>query len=168
MSAAAADVHQVLEHRTDRWLLSWIPAALVLALVGLAMIVYESHNSRYPGAALVAIAAVFIVFALYGRSQPGKPALELSAEGLLFRLGLSREIEIPWREIRGVDTLDIKVWNWRARIPHRVTFRDCTVVLVSRAFYDEYIHFDFGLHARPRLGSHLRAEGRACADCAPP
>jgi hypothetical protein len=38
---------------------------------------------------------------------------------------------IPWREVQGVDSIDFGIW------PHR--FRDVTVLLVSKAFYDAKI-----------------------------
>ena len=51
-----------------------------------------------------------------------------------------KEIVIPWREIKGVDTIDITWRHWMTRYPQDMTSRGVTVVLVSKPFYDAHIH----------------------------
>lgn len=145
MNAEATDVHQILEYRTDKWIMTWVPIALLLCLMGLIMLVYSNRGSvsdAVAGWILLAAGAGGTGFALFRRYNPGKPALVLSPEGLLLRIGSVKEILIPWREVHGVDTSDLKVWNWLRPIPPRVKLRDCTLVSVSRAFYDQHIHVD--------------------------
>jgi hypothetical protein len=53
-----------------------------------------------------------------------------------------KEIFIPWREIKAIDTIEITVWHWLTRYPQYLTYRDVTVVLVSKQFYDAHIFID--------------------------
>jgi hypothetical protein len=76
--------------------------------------------------------------ALYGfsRWRHPKPMLTLSPTGLRLHMEFVKTVLIPWREIHGVDSIDIsgRVGGRDAYLP------DVTVVLVTRAFYDRYIH----------------------------
>jgi hypothetical protein len=76
--------------------------------------------------------------ALYGFSRwhSPKPMLTLSPAGLRLHMDLVKTVLIPWREIHGVDSIDIS-----GRVGGRDEYApDVTVVLVTRAFYDRYIH----------------------------
>jgi hypothetical protein len=62
--------------------------------------------------------------------------------GIHYRIPWVKEFLIPWREIRGVDTLDITSSNWSLRNPGTMTFSNVTVILVPKPFYDARIHVD--------------------------
>jgi hypothetical protein len=79
------------------------------------------------------------VFALWRRSNRGKPMFVLSPAGVHYRIAGVKTLLVPWREIRGIDTIDITSWNWSIRNPGTMTFSNVTVVLVSKKFYDANI-----------------------------
>ena len=76
--------------------------------------------------------------ALYGfsRWRHPKPMLTLSPAGLCLHMDMVKTVLIPWREIHGVDSIDIS-----GRVGGRDAYAPgVTVVLVTRAFYDRHIH----------------------------
>ena len=137
----ATDVRQIVEYRADRWLVGWLPYALLLVALALYMSVYEVGRHQFTGRILLLIGAGFSVFFLFRLFHPGPSRLTLSPEGLQLHVG-GRDVLIPWREIESIGTTDLKVRNWgrgSALFP-TITFRQCTMVKVSRPFYDEAIH----------------------------
>lgn len=83
---------------------------------------------------LVYGAVGWIAFALYRHFIPPRPILMLSTVGISFHLPWLRDLLIPWREIQGVDALEIADPSGAVRRTD-----DATVVLVSKAFYDRHI-----------------------------
>jgi hypothetical protein len=76
----------------------------------------------------------WIAFTLYRHFFPPRPILMLSPAGISFHLSWLRDLLIPWREIQGVEALEIADTSGAVR-----RAEDATVVLVSKAFYDRYI-----------------------------
>jgi hypothetical protein len=88
--------------------------------------------------------------ALWTRYNPGKPLFALSPAGIHYRLPWVKELLIPWGEIHAVDTIDVATGHWSIRWYTRtptpsynpINFRNVTVVLVSKQFYEEQIFID--------------------------
>lgn len=91
--------------------------------------------------------------ALYGldRWLRPKPLLVLSPRGLEKCLDTLKTFLIPWHEVKGVETADI-TGRYRGRT---VTVTGVTVVLVTRAFYDQHIHVDSFLLRGPGWEFHF-------------
>lgn len=96
------------------------------------------------GSALIAVA-------LWTRSNPGRPTFTLSPAGIHYRIPWVKALLIPWREIRGVDTTDVETGYWSfysyrhgITMPayHAMIYRNVTVVLLSKQFYDSRIFVD--------------------------
>ena len=159
-AAAATDVHRTVEYRADRWLVGWLPYALLLAVLGLCMAVYEIGRHRLPGAILLLVSTGFSLFLLYRLYNPGKSRMTLSPAGLQLYVG-GRDVLIPWREVQSIDTTHLKVRNWgrgSALFPY-ITFRDCTMVKVSRPYYEEAIHVPSVFMQGPGWQGVFHAEG---------
>jgi hypothetical protein len=162
LGATATDVHPTVEYRADRWLVGWMPYALLLAALGLYMAVYEVGRHRLPGAILFLVSTGFSLFLLYRLYNPGKPRMTLLPAGLQLHVA-GREVLIPWREIQSIDTTDLKVRNWgrgSVLFPY-ITFRDCTLVKVSRPYYDQAIHVPSVFMQGPGWQGIFHAEGDA-------
>jgi hypothetical protein len=159
-AAAATDVRQVVEYRADRWRVGWLPYAVLLAALGLYMAVYEIGRHRLPGTILLLVSIGFSLFLLYRLYNPGPSRLTLSPAGLQLRAG-GRDVLIPWREIASIDTTDLKVRNWGrgAILFPTITFRDCTMVKVSRPFYEQAIHVPSVFMQGPGWQGVFHAEG---------
>lgn len=141
MDAGATDVRSTVEYRSDRWNVGWLPYALLGAVIGFYMAFYDGGRHTYPGIMVLLICGGFSLFLLYRWLTPGRPKLLLSPQGLQLHVG-GRDVLIPWREIEGVSTTDLKVRNWgrgSVLFPF-ITFRDCTMVKVPRRFYEKTIH----------------------------
>lgn len=143
-----SDVHQTLEYRLDAEFASWLPIGLLTLFCGLFIFAMEMPNWPRPGETFGASAAILVgiglsIFALRRRFRRGKPVYVLSPDGVHICWSSSRkEGFIPWREIRGIDTIDIVVWHWLARYPRNLHYNDVTVVLVSRQFYWANLHIE--------------------------
>jgi hypothetical protein len=141
LTAAATDVHRTVEYRTDRWFVGWLPYALLVALLGLYVLIYESSRHRIGGLVLLGVGSGLAACMLYRQFIMSRPRLVLSPAGLEMRVAM-KDVLIPWREIERIDTRDHKVWVSSRGIPHRVTYRDCTMLRVSQQFYREAIHVE--------------------------
>ena len=83
-----------------------------------------------------------IAAALWRRRRPGRPLFVLSPRGVHFRLG-PEYVLVPWREIQSIDSVDVSSWNFSIGRPGTITFRDVTVILVPREFYESHILLPF-------------------------
>lgn len=155
MNVSGQDVHQTLEYRSATAIVRLLPTGLLLIFLGLFIFALVDADREtvwtFIGVALCLVTgSALIGFALWRRSNPGKPLFTLSPAGIHCRIPWVKEFPIPWREIRGVDTIDIATgyWSffWFTRIPtakyNVVNFRNVTVVLVSKQFYDSRIFVD--------------------------
>jgi hypothetical protein len=91
--------------------------------------------------------------ALYGldRWLRPKPLLVLSPKGVQITIDTLKTFLIPWHEVKGVETTDI-TGTWRGR---EVTVIGVTVLLVTRAFYEQHIHVDSFLLRGPGWEFHF-------------
>jgi hypothetical protein len=133
-----ADLHQTLAYSSRKLSRRWLEIGLVLLVVGgvLAYIGLDNMFDRMMLALSLVLGVGMTSYAVFRLWVPGKPLLELSPAGLALHIQWVKDIVIPWREVLGVDTVDItgEVRN----MP--VVFSGVTVVVVSRRFYDRHIH----------------------------
>jgi hypothetical protein len=141
VTAAATDVYRTVEYRTDRWFVGWLPYALLVALLGLYILIYESGRHQIGGLVLLGVGSVYAACMLYRQFNMSRPRLVLSPAGLEMRVAM-RDVLIPWREIEKIDTRDHQVWTSTRGIPFRTTYRDCTMLRVSQQFYRETVHVE--------------------------
>ena len=147
MPAEPSDVHVTLEYRLDAELADWLPIGVLTVFCGLFIFAVEQPGLPPPGTTIGAAAAIAVglgitALALWRRFRRGGPVYVLSPMGVHIRWPWVKEIFIPWREIKEVDTIDIKVWHWLTKYPRELEYRGVTVVLVSKQFYDAHIHIN--------------------------
>lgn len=147
MSAEPPDVHTTLEYRLDAELADWLPIGVLTIFCGLFLFAVSLPGLPPPGETVGASAAIVVgigicALALWRRFRRGGPVYVLSPDGIHFRWPWVKEIFIPWREVRAVDTIDINLWHWLTKYPRNIEYRGVTVALVSKEFYDEHIHID--------------------------
>lgn len=146
MQVDPSDVHQTLEYRLDAEFASWLPIGLLTLFCGLFIFAVAIPDWPPPGETFGASAAILVgiglsAFALRRRFRRGKPVYVLSPDAVHICWSSSRkEGFIPWREIKGIDTIDIVVWHWLARYPRNLHYNDVTVVLVTKQFYQANLH----------------------------
>jgi hypothetical protein len=154
MNSGKPDVYQILEYRTATAIGRLLPTGLLLIFGGLFIFVLTDPG-REPvttdlGIPLVFVTGIAVIgVALWTRANPGKPLFTLTPVGILYRIPWVKELIIPWREIQGVDTINIvtqrSMLAWlfvdNVQPPYRnaLFFYDVTVVLVSKQFYDSQI-----------------------------
>jgi hypothetical protein len=132
-----------------------LPTGLLAIFLGLLIVVLVDAGAKRDVGTSIAIVlslvtgSAIIGVALWRRASPGKPLFTLSPAGIHYRIPGVKDFLIPWREIQGVDTIDIvtsgwspPVWlfvdNWYYR-PRTLAAGNVTVVLLSRQFYDSHI-----------------------------
>jgi hypothetical protein len=82
---------------------------------------------------------LWILYETYWLMRPASALVELLPQGIIFRHGGGLEDYIvPWKEIHGVDSINIETKFRRETI----IFSNVTVILVSMKFYDRVIHVD--------------------------
>jgi hypothetical protein len=142
------DVNETLEYRPGAAMMDPVPNALGLCLFALFMLTLDDEPPVGIAAAsgVVLTAGIgWIAFALYRRSNPGRTLFVLSPAGILYPIYRAKAALIPWHEIENVDTIDIATRNWAAIYSYlapKLRYRDVTVVLVSRRFYDSHFFSD--------------------------
>jgi len=154
MTLSGPDVNEILEYRTATEIVRLIPTGLLMIFLGLFIFVLADPGrepvATYLGIPLVLVTGSAVIgVALWTRANPGKPLFTLSPAGIHYRIPWVKELLIPWREIQGVDTINIVTqqssFAWlfvdNVQPPYRNTLfvADVTVVLVSKQFYDSQI-----------------------------
>lgn len=138
--AAATDPNRTLVfHATKvgRWFLGY--GLTGLAAGGVLLWLQPDDFSAFEWFMLYLTLLVSVPCILYGLHRSlkrGTPLLVLSPAGLRIHVDFVKTIEIPWREVRGVEK-DNVTGTFRGE---PVRFDDVTVVLVSKDFYDRHIH----------------------------
>jgi hypothetical protein len=147
MNVSGPDVHQTLEYRADTAIVRLLPVGLALLFLGL--LTFALFDADRPSAETVVAAYVLVAagvgitaFALWRRSNRSMPVFVLSPIGVHYRIPWVKEFVVPWREIQGIDTIEVTSWNWSLRHSGTMTFSDVTVVLVSKQFYETHIFID--------------------------
>jgi hypothetical protein len=162
MMNADPAVHQIREYRTDASLMRELPFGLCLCLLGLfAFALDDEPPVPIIGAAsLILVAGLAVtVIALVKPLRPGRTMFVLSPAGIRYQLSRTKAILVPWRELEGVDIVDITVRRWAVQGPSWVTLRDVTVVLLSAPFYDQHIFVDSWFRRGPAWGWVFQRKG---------
>ena len=143
MSYSLADIndpHRTLSYSTIRMGKKVLLLGLVCLGLGGALAVLQPGGFRGSDWGMTVLTlALGAGFSLYGAHRwlaPGKPLLVLSPAGLRIRVEWVKDIDIPWREVRGMDAINI-AGSLRGEPMH---FTDVTAVLVTRDFYERHIH----------------------------
>lgn len=143
------DINRTLEYRTTAAIVRLLPTGLLLIFLGLFILVLADPAPIWTivGAAFCLIVGSGLVgLALWRRIDHGKPLFALSPDGIRYRIPGVKAFNIPWTEVRAVDSIDVQATYWSfwdfyygfLPIPNRkvVNHFNVTVVLVSRQFYD--------------------------------
>ena len=140
MNVSVKDLHQTLEYRGATAIVRLLPTGLLLIFLGLVLLVLfdvgrGTAETSFGIVLCLSIGAGVIAVALWTRRNPGKPLFTLSADGIRYRIPWVKSFLVPWKEVSGVDSIDIAARN-------RVNFDGVTVVLVSKQFYESRIFVD--------------------------
>jgi len=152
MNVSGQEIDRTLEYRSAAIVVKLLPAGLLLIFLGLLILVLADPApfwTMIPATLCGAFGFFVVGLALWKRVNHGKPLYTLSPDGIGYRIPWITSLNIPWREIRGVDTIDVEARYWSfwdfyygfQVIPNRkvVTYPNVTVVLVSKQFYDRRI-----------------------------
>lgn len=123
-------------------------AAVVIVLLA------DKQLERFLAGAAGAVFVAFCFYEIYRLLEPNSALIELLPQGIIFRT-TNEDFIIPWSEIHGVDTIDIHA-EFRGR---EEVYRNVTVVLVSKFFYDRVIHERWMLMRGPGWDAHFIPKG---------
>ena len=149
MNVSGQEIDRTLEYRSAAVVVRLLPSGFLMIFLGLLILVLADPAPIWTmiGAVLcVAFGILVAGLALWKRVNRGKPLYALSPDGIDYRIPGISTLHIPWREIHGIDTIDVEARYWSfwdfqrgfQIIPDRkvVNYPNVTVVLVSREFYD--------------------------------
>jgi len=141
-SVQAQDVNQTIAYGSGKTALKYIAFSALVLVVGL--VVAFGKNNWLLGGPLAALAAVMIVWQINGWLT-AEPFLLLSPAGLRLNLDGYVFLDVPWREVEGISSLDItfevvkRRWGTSWYRWGKDQYRDVTALQVSEAFMDETI-----------------------------
>jgi hypothetical protein len=133
LSGKATNLQQTLTYNTEKLHKELLVIGLVLTLVSL-FAVHDDGERQALAWLILSIGLGLSGYAFFKIFNPGKPVLELSPKGIVYRLW-GPDVLIPWSEVKAVNMIDIK--STVRGVP--VTFTDITTILVSKHFYDASI-----------------------------
>jgi hypothetical protein len=113
MTVSAPDIHQTLEYRPTAEIVRLLPTGLLLIFLGLFLYAILDPD-REPATTFLGIGACFVMgiavigIALWNRYDHGRPLFALSPAGIHYRIPWVKELLIPWREVKGIDSIDIQ------------------------------------------------------------
>ncbi len=177
MPADPTDIHTTVEYRVDAEIVRLLPTGLVALFCSLFLFALEAPELPKGGAFWAAIAAFpvgvgIIAVSLWRFFRRGRPLFVLSPEGITLRLPRAKKALIPWREIRGVEAVEVtaRVPTYRSSLPipfswRYVTFHDVTVVLISWQLYERHIFINSWFLRGPAWENNFLPRGDlvACA-----
>ena len=132
MNAKAIDVERTREYgSTVLTTLIWIP--LLALVVGLLALVYPSPSTAIAGWLCLVLGAGWLAYALFRQFKTEKPLLVLSPQGIVYR-NVSDSL-ILWQDILNITTTDLTDRSTMVK----QTFKNITVIWVSRQFHDTVI-----------------------------
>jgi len=141
-SVQAQDVNQTIAYGSGKTALKYIAFSALVLVVGL--VVAFGKNNWLLGGPLAALAAVMIVWQINGWLT-AEPFLLLSPAGLRLNLDGYVFLDVPWREVEDISSLDISFevvkrrWGTSWYRWGKDQYRDVTALQVSEAFMDETI-----------------------------
>jgi len=136
VDSATTDVREVLTFGREKLARKMLRFALIAGVVGvLSVLVGDDAALYFVGWGLIVFAVGWAAWEFAKTTQTQKPLLVLSPAGIHMRIEGATEFDIPWSEVRGVDSITVEGLRG-------ATFDHVTVVLVSRDFYDRVIHVD--------------------------
>ncbi|QKD15878.1 hypothetical protein [Mesorhizobium sp. NZP2077] len=146
-SVQAQDVNRIIAYGSGRTALKYIAFSALVLVVGI--VVAFGRNNWLLGVPLAAVAAVVIVWQINGLLT-AKPLLLLSPAGLRLNLDGYVFVDIPWREVAGISSLDLtfevvkKRWYDLSGDRPRYSlgkdqYRGVTALQVSEAFADKTV-----------------------------
>jgi hypothetical protein len=170
MHAGGADINQTLEYRGTTTIVRLLPTGLLMIFLGLLIPTFVELDGKtagiYFGAGLCLVLGVGLsAFTLWRRWNHGKPVFTLSPDGIRYRIPLIKQVLIPWREIQGVDTIDIEAGNWSILWAtdslryNTFILRNVTVILLPKRFYEQQLHINSFLLRGPAWKANFIPKG---------
>jgi hypothetical protein len=144
---ARQDVTKTIAYGSGKTALKYIAfSALVLAT---GLVVAFGKKDWLLGGPLAALAVAAIVWQIHGL-RAGEPFLRLSPAGLRLNLNGSVFLDIPWREVEAISSLNLtfevvqkRSYDLQGGTPvyflAKDQYRDVTALQVSEAFWDKAI-----------------------------
>ena len=135
MGGKAIDVHGTRKFGSVVDLAKLYPIVIGAILLGVLMIALANIGSENRqteglilGLLLIVGALIFLAHAYRRSREPSRTLLELSPAGVHYHLGEDKTFRIPWNQIHGLTTIDIR--------SGKITFRDVTALVVSDDFFE--------------------------------
>lgn len=157
--AAVTDPNRTLSWyptKVGRWFLGYGLAGL--AAGGVLLWLQPDDFTAFEWFMLYLTLLVSVTCTLYGLHRwlkRGTPLLVLSPAGLRIHIDFVMTVEIPWREVRGLEKATV-TGTFRG---NPVRFTDVTLVLVGKDFYDRRIHIADALLRGPGWEQNFIVKG---------
>jgi hypothetical protein len=147
-SERAPDVSKTIAYGSGKIALKYIASSALVLVTGL--VVAFGKKDWVLGGPLAALAAAAIVWQIHGL-RSGEPFLRLSPAGLRLNLDGRVFLDIPWREVKAISSLDLTFEALQKRwydlqggtspgyFLAKEQYRDVTALQVSEAFHDQTI-----------------------------
>jgi hypothetical protein len=147
-SERAQDVSKTIAYGSAKTALKFIAFSALVLVTGL--VVAFGKKDWLLGGPLAALATAAIVWQIHGLLS-GEPFLRLSPAGLRLNLDGRVFLDIPWREVEAISSLDLTFEVLEKRVYDlqggtspgyflgKDQYRDVTALQVSEAFHDQTI-----------------------------
>jgi hypothetical protein len=170
MNVSGQDLNQTLEYRPATTIVRLLPTGLLLIFLGLLILALADLDREpiwtYLGVGLcVVLGAGLSGFTLWRRWHHGKPVFTLSPDGIRYRIPFIKQVLIPWREIQGVDTIDIEagywsiLWSTESLRYNTFILRGVAVILLPQRFYEQHLHINSFLLRGPAWKANFIPKG---------
>ncbi len=135
MTTGMIDVRKTRTFGIENYLFKQVPTAIGALLLGIFVLALsrgggsEADKGLFLGIPLIAGSIIYIAYAFHRRAMPKKPLMELSSDGILYRIAQDKEFRIPWNEVQGLGLIDIDLGRGGK-------LRNIMIACVSQDFFD--------------------------------
>jgi hypothetical protein len=141
------DVNHVLKfgrQKVARYFLILGVLCIGVGILGTSSSAFRGHEKYIAYGAFV-LGVLLTGYGLHHSLNAGKPIAALSPSGIALNIEWVKDFLIPWHEVKAVEKIDIRVptKGWYT------TYKDVTAVVISKSFYERFVHVNNALLRGP-------------------
>lgn len=134
------DVHYTLKFGRQKVARSFLIIGVLcigVGILGTSSSAFRGHE-KYMAYFAFALGVLLTGYGLHHSFNAGTPIAVLSPSGVSLNIEWVKDFHVPWHQVKAVEKIDVRVptKGWYT------TYKDVTAIIISKSFYDSFVHVD--------------------------